>query len=131
MGEARPTRSACLTVTHLPPVARSGPAGDGRGRSRRRPRGPDVAGVTADWSPMFHVAWSRTAFDFAFTAEGCALRQTQRRPPAAPAPPAPGGAGRALPPPRRAAAKTDRPRGPRPGVAHAAGAGVASRSGRA
>jgi hypothetical protein len=30
--------------------------------------------VTADWSPMLHAAWLRTASALMFTAEGCAVR---------------------------------------------------------
>jgi hypothetical protein len=80
--------AACGGASHPTPPARSPvrtsrrPQGDKAGGD---PPGPAAAAVTADWSPMLHAAWSRTASAWAFTAEGCAVRRTQRRPPTAPA----------------------------------------------
>src|SRR3712207_8244316 len=70
-------------VQLLPLVRRSGPVGDRRGEAGGDPGGPAAETVTADWPPMFHAAWSSTASASAFTAEGCAVLRTQRRPPAA------------------------------------------------
>jgi hypothetical protein len=60
-------RGPSLTSLQLPGQDQPATAQEGAGGD---PRGPAAAAVTADWSPMFHAAWSRTASALAFTGGG-------------------------------------------------------------